>query len=409
MFISCFGTNSLLQECLSALRDAGGGSPLAARLLLTNAGYAPSNNLARSLRAGSELVFIVGCNDDQFTLKKSDADRKYLVPPADHPEWGQALRWIVETEGLDLVVPTVDSDPDSLSRVRKHLAEYLLLPPASVLELCRDKYRLIALLRANGIDAPASHEVKDLRHITRIFRELRGRPLWCRVRDGAGALGALPVRTPEHARNWIRYWKEMRGVPVSSFMLSEYLPGRDFGCQSLWKDGELVLIKTYERLSYLGMGSRPSQVSSVAALAKTVFEPRVVDTCTRAIRLLDAKVSGVFSVDLKANVRGIPCITEINAGRFSSATNIFDLVGKHNMAKSFVRLAKGLPVDIEDSYDAAPDWYMLRGIDGAPSIFHASEFSDNIMNPLKGAGPRRDGAKATRRGNNRWQISKSTN
>jgi len=357
---------------------------LAARLLFTNAGYAHSINLARSLRTGPEPVFIVGCNDDQFTLKRSDADKNYLVPPADHPEWGQALRWIVDKEGLDLILPTLDSDPESLSRVRKQLREHLFLPSAAVLELCRDKSRLIALLRSNGVDAPASHQVKDLRHITRIFQELRGRPLWCRVRGGAGSLGALPVRSPEQARNWIRYWKEMRNVAVSDFMLSEYLPGRDFGCQSLWKDGRLVLIKTYERLSYLGTGSRASQVSSTAALGKTVFEPKVVDTCVRAIRLLDAKVSGVFSVDLKENARGIACITEINAGRFSSATNIFDMVGAHNMVQSFVRLAKGLPVDIEDTYDAASDWYMLRGIDGAPCIFHASEFSDNINKIGKG-------------------------
>ena len=358
---------------------------MAARLLFTNAGNAPSNNLIRSLRAGAEPVFIVGCNDDQFLLKKSDADRNYRVPPANHPEWAKTLRWIVEAENLDLIVPTIDSDPDSLSRVRKHLSEYLFLPRASVLEICRDKYRLSALLRSNGIDAPASYQVQDLKHITKIFQQLKGgRPLWCRVRGGAGALGALPVRTPEHARSWIRYWKEMRGVPVSEFMLSEYLPGRDFGCQSLWKDGKLVLIKTYERLSYLGTGSQPAQVSSVAALAKTVFEPKVVETCIQAIRLLDKKASGVFSVDLKGDTRGVPCITEINAGRFSSATNIFDLVGKHNMAKSYVRLAQGLPVEVEDSYDAAPDWYMLRGIDGAPCIFHASEFSDNIKYPGRG-------------------------
>jgi Prephenate dehydrogenase len=62
---------------------------VAARLLFTNAGNAPSNNLARSLRAGAEPVFIVGCNDDQFALKKSDADRNYVIPPADHPEWAR--------------------------------------------------------------------------------------------------------------------------------------------------------------------------------------------------------------------------------------------------------------------------------------------------------------------------------
>jgi carbamoyl-phosphate synthase large subunit len=271
-----------------------------------------------------------------------------------------------------------------------------------VLEICRDKYRLIALLRRHGISAPESYPVKDLKHVTKIFQKLKsGRPLWCRVRSGAGGLGALPVQTPQQARSWIQYWREMRGIAASAFVLSEYLPGRDFGCQSLWKDGKLVLIKTYERLSYLGLGSQPAEISSMAALAKTVLEPKVVDTCVHAIKLLDAKASGVFSVDLKENIRGIPCITEINAGRFSSATNILDLAGKYNMAKTFVRLARGLSVKLQDEYDAAPDWYMLRDLDGAPRIFHASEFADNIQNIWQRAGSRRrHRTKATERSKN---------
>jgi carbamoylphosphate synthase large subunit len=382
---------------------------VAARVLLTNAGNAPGNNLARSLRAGAEPVFIVGCNEDQFILKKSDADRNYVIPPADHPQWSGVLRWIMKTERLDLIIPTVDSDVESLSDARKQLGEYLFLPSASVLDLCRDKYRLIALLRRNGIDAPASYPVRDLKQVGKIFQQLKGgRPLWCRVRSGAGALGALPVQTPEQARSWIRYWKEMRGVPVSAFVLSEYLPGRDFGCQSVWKDGKMVLIKTYERISYLGLGSQPSQVSSVAALAKTVVEPKIIDSCVRAIKLLDIKASGVFSVDLKEDVRGAPCITEIGVGRFSSATNIFDLVGKHNMATTFVRLARGLRVNIEDSYDAAPDWYMQRDLDGPPRIFHASQFADNIRSTWHGAASGRGRLKTTERGKSGWRTFGST-
>ena len=382
---------------------------MVARLLFTNAGNAPSNNLARSLRAGAESVFIVGCNDDQFALKKSDADRNYLIPPADHPEWAGVLQWIMKTDRLDLIIPTIDPDVDSLSRARKNLGEYLFLPSESVLDVCRDKYRLIALLRRNGIDAPASYPVRDLKQVTRIFQQLKGgRPLWCRVRSGAGALGALPVQTPEQARSWIRYWKEMRGVPVTAFVLSEYLPGRDFGCQSVWKDGKPVLVKTYERLSYLGMGSQPAQVSSVAALAKTVFEPKIVDTCVRAIKLLDARASGVFSVDLKEDVRGTPCITEIGVGRFSSATNIFDMAGKHNMAMTFVRLARGLKVSIEESYDAAPDWYMQRDLDGPPRIFHASQFADNIRTTWQGAASGRGRLKTTEKGKSGWRTFGST-
>ena len=117
------------------------------RLLFTNAGNAPSNNLARSLRTDGEAVFIAGCNDDQFVLKKSDADKNYLVPPSDHPEWAGALRRIIEAEKLNIVIPTVDSDVHDLSRARRQLGKHLFLPRESVIDTCRDKYKLIALLR----------------------------------------------------------------------------------------------------------------------------------------------------------------------------------------------------------------------------------------------------------------------
>jgi biotin carboxylase len=357
------------------------------RVLLTSAGNGPSNNVARSLRAGCDQAFVVGCNDDQFVLKNSSADRNYVVPPPAHPRWAAALRRIVEAQGIELIVPIVDTDVIALSNVRRQLGRQLFLPRASVLEACRDKYRLIALLRRHGVAAPASHPVKRLDDVGTIFRKLgAARPLWCRVRTGAGALGALPVRTPGQARGWIRYWGEMRGIAAREFMLSEYLPGRDFGCQSIWQDGELVLIKTYERLSYLGTGSQPAQVSSVAGLAKTVVAPEVVDVCAKAIRLLDRRASGVYSVDLKEDARGVPCITEINAGRFSSATNIFDLAGRHNMVATFARLARGERLRFDAAYDAVDDWYMLRDIDLPPRVFHASEFFDRIEDAWQAPG-----------------------
>src|SRR5436305_2398936 len=112
----------------------------------------------------------------------------------------------METEALHLIIPTVDSDVVALSQARKHLEHYLFLPSAAALATCADKYRLIALLRRNGVDAPATYPVKDLKHVAKIFRLLgESRPLWCRVRRGAGAIGALPVRTQQKAGSWNRY------------------------------------------------------------------------------------------------------------------------------------------------------------------------------------------------------------
>jgi carbamoylphosphate synthase large subunit len=349
-------------------------------LLITDAGSGASNNLIRSLRAGDPSFVIVGCHDDQFLLRNSPAERNYLVPPSGHPKWMQALRRVLETERIDLLIPTTDAGVTAVSRVRDKLRGHLFLPHPAVIKLCEDKYRLASFLRAKGVAAPATYVVPDLKQIEDIFRRL-GRPsrVWCRIRTGAGAMGAIPVGSPEQARSWIKYWRDMRGVPIPSFTLSEYLSGRDFGCQSLWKDGRLVLVKTYERLSYLGRGSHPGQVSSVAALGKTVVERRVVEVSVKAIRLIDPNASGVFGVDLKEDHRSVPCITEINAGRFSSATNIFDLTGKHNMAATLVRLARGEAVDLDEEYDVTEDYYMLRGLDTVPQIFHADEFFDGIQ------------------------------
>ena len=189
---------------------------------------------------------------------------------------------------------------------------------------------------------------------------------------------AAPVDSPEDARSWISYWERVGSVPACDFTLSEYLPGRDFACQSLWKDGRLVLVKTVERLAHLDAETRASGTSSIASLAKTVNEPNVVDICTRAVRALDANVSGAFSVDLKENRAGVPCVTEINAGRFITMLGFFDLTGRHNMSATYVRLALDEHVDIADPYDVAEDYYFVRGVDTLPAIFHADQLFDGI-------------------------------
>ncbi len=366
------------------------------RILVTSAGIGGSNNLIRSLRAGDSSLQILGCHDDRFFLKKSLADDKHLLPPLEVPAGARALRALVTAAKIDLVIPTTDSDVAALSRLGSTLGGRVFLPRRSVVDVCQDKYRLNTFLSSRGVPVPRTQPVRRLGDLDRAFRRVAvGSRAWCRIRGGSGSLGAIAVRSARQARDWIRYWQEMRQTRAGSFIVSEYLPGRDLGCQSLWKDGTLVVVKTYERLSYLTTGSQPTETSSVAGLAKTVVDPRLVEICTVAVRALDARASGVFSIDLRENARGIPCITEINAGRFTSATPIFDLTGKYNMAATYVRLALGTPVEIRDVYDVAPDHYMLRDLDTPPCIFHADDFFEGITEPGvttdRPTGRRRDG------------------
>jgi carbamoylphosphate synthase large subunit len=349
------------------------------RLLITGAGTGPSNNLMRSLRAGDVPIFIVGCHDDRFYLGKSPAERNYLVPSPRHPDFANALRQIIRAEQIDLLIPTSDRDVLRVSALRAEVRCRTFLPKHSLIALCRDKYEFTSLLRARGVRVPRTYVVKDLASIETLFRRFpTGSPLWCRIRSGSGALGATPVTTPAQARNWIRYWIDVRRVSPASFTLSQYLPGRDFSCQSLWKDGTLIVAKTFENLSPFGPSGQPSVISSVAALAKTVREPKVADLCTQAIRRLDNRASGVYCFDVKEDSNGAPCLTDINAGRFSMSTNLYDLTGKHNMAAMYVRLALGQRINIHNEYDVAEGYYMVRDADTEPDVLHAQDFFQDI-------------------------------
>jgi carbamoyl-phosphate synthase large subunit len=285
----------------------------------------------------------------------------------------------VESARIDLLLPTTDADVRALADVADTLACRLFLPQRSVIELCQDKHDLAAFLRVRNVPAPLTHAVPSLNGVDEVFRRLAPPvPLWCRVRRGSGALGATPVHSSQQAQDWIRWWGEIGAIPAESFTLSAYLPGRSFSAQSLWKDGRMIVVKTFERLSPFVGGGQPSGVSSVAALARTVREPDIAQVCTAAIRALDEHASGVYCFDLKGDRDGTPCITEINAGRFSMSTNLYDLTGKHNMAALAVRLALDEPVDIQDEYDATDDYYMVRDGDTVPGVFHADDLFETI-------------------------------
>lgn len=348
------------------------------RLLITGAGSGPSNNLIRSLKAGDPCLFVAGCHSDRFILKKSAADRNFLVHSATHRAFFRDMGRVLTQVGVDLLIPTTDVEVRALSRARRRLPCRVFLPPRRVIELCQDKYRLSRFLTERGVPVPLTYAVSCLAAVPAIFRRMGRTPLWCRVRAGSGSTAAIPVRTPRQAQAWIAYWSTMRGVPVRSFTLSEYLPGRDFGCQSLWDRGQPVLTKAFQRLSYIAAGGHPSGVSSVAALAKTAADPQVREVTTRAVRALGRNITGLFSVDLKEDDEGAVCVTEINAGRFLAGTNLLDLSGKHNMAVTYVQLALGESVGSLEEPDQTTDHYMVRDVDTLPGVFHAEEFFAGI-------------------------------
>jgi hypothetical protein len=351
------------------------------RILVTGAGSGPSNNLMRSLTLGAPAHVLLGCHSDRFMLKKSPAARNFLLPPLDANEGAGLLAQVLESAQIDLVMPGNDRDALALAamRARGPLAARTLLPKLKTIEICQDKCALSLILRERGIPAPRTFALSDRESLAAAWDSLAFPGLaWCRIRRGFASRGATKVRDVEQAWSWISYWHTMRGTPVEEFTLCEFLPGRDFNVQGLWRDGTLRLIKMCERLSYLNADHHPSGMASTPALAKTVWEPAVIETCEAALHLIDDQATGVFSFDLKEDEAGVACITEINAGRFCMITNIHDFTGRHNMAATYVRLAFGERTDIDHPYDDAGEHYLVRDLDTLPTILPADALFEGI-------------------------------
>lgn len=349
------------------------------RLLVTAAGGGASNNLIRAIRARGEPATIIGTSVDRFYLARSLADRNYLVPRGDAGRaYIDALAAIVARERIDLVIANNDAEVGPVSRYRGELGARVFLPAAATIERCQDKLTLSAHLAARGVPVAETHEVPDLPSIEGIFDRL-GRPetVWCRMRSGSASRGSLPVRAPQDAESWIRYWNTMRGVPVHRFLLCEYLPGRDYAFQSLWCDGELVIAKACERLEYLCGEWMPSGQTSTPRVARLVDSPAVNRVCVDAVQCLDPAATGMFCIDLKENAAGVPCITEINIGRFFMISPIFNLVGRHNMADLYVRLAFGREVEVGERERFGDigdeETYLVRELDCEPAILTRAE------------------------------------
>jgi len=101
------------------------------------------------------------------------------------------------------------------------------------------------------------------------------------------------------------------------------------------------------------------------------------ELCVATVRAVDPRATGLFCIDLKEDREGVPCVTEINIGRFFMITPLFNTVGRHNMAELYVRLAFGELPEIapQERFGdiGSEETYLVREVDNEPEVLTAEE------------------------------------
>ena len=347
------------------------------KVVITGAGGGGANNIITTIKE-REDYFLIGFDISEYKVVRANVDRRFVVPPASSPEYETKISRIISEQKPELIIPTNDPEVEKLSEIRDRLETRLFFPDHESVTLCLDKWKFYNFAMEKGIRMAETYHVERLDDVDEIFSNFDSDMLWCRAIKGAGSKGATKVKDAEQAKWWIKYWNEMRGMQISDFTISEFLPGRDFACQSTWNNGKLVLMKAAERLSYIEAASRPSNMSSSPELAKTVNDKSLFDFCIDVIQKLSGdKAHGNYDIDIKMNDQNQYCVTEINIGRFFMITNLFNLSGKHSMIDTYLKLARGIDPNIENPFDFS-EMYLIRSLDTLPTVLSPDEISRRL-------------------------------
>lgn len=192
-------------------------------------------------------------------------------------------------------------------------------------------------------------------------------PLW--IRDFAegttSGKGSLMASCYEDVQAWAVINKG-----ISDFMLSEYLPGRNLACFTLFSNGKLLKYGIAQRLDYLMGKVAVSGITGNTCKGKLLNDKKIFDVAFDAIMTITDKtgevMNGLVVTDLKEDVNGNPIVTEINI-RHVAFTSTFANAG-FNFSEFQMMILTGRESEIssEETKMFPDDNIMLRDVDGLP-------------------------------------------
>ncbi|GGA71552.1 carbamoyl phosphate synthase [Pseudoclavibacter endophyticus] len=292
------------------------------RVLVTGAGGPAGVAVIRSLLRRGEFDVVAADMDGWASgLYFVGPDNRRIIPPGLAEGFFDAVAAIVDADGVDVVVSTVDAELSSLAARRDELGAVLAAPSADALATCLDKWVLVRACAAHA-RVPES----TLLDADGIARE-RAFPVIVKPRRGSGSRGVRLVESRAALE---------REAPDDDQLVQEYLPGDEYSVD-VFMDAAGNAIAAVPRL-------RARVDSGVAVAGRTVRDDELERTAAACARA--AGIVGVANVQLRYDVAGVPALLEINP-RFSGAMPLTVASGV-DMPSLAVDLALGrsLPVSV---------------------------------------------------------------
>jgi carbamoyl-phosphate synthase large subunit len=192
----------------------------------------------RALGGGGQVI---ACDSSPHAPALVEADRHFLVPPMDQPNYFDALAAISREQQVRLIFSVHDLELAGLAQRAQAFREagtIAVVAAPHVVAACQDKWAAFRLMRANGVPTPATYlTAEDARGA--VARGELAFPLLVKPRWGTSSIGVEHVendRELELAYEWgqTRFRRTIlahlsQAEPAHSFIVQEFLDGQEYG------------------------------------------------------------------------------------------------------------------------------------------------------------------------------------
>lgn len=292
-------------------------------------------------------------------------DKMYKVPAVSDPAYADVAKQIIEKEMPDAAIIVPEVEVLYWSENRPFDIPYIV-PPPKFSRLVISKERLFSALEGTGL-VPKSRTVSVEEICSNDFKNEFGYPVW--IRDGAAGTASAKGAFKATNVKELRAWTEIN-TGIKQFQLSEFLPGGNYGCFCLFKNGKLVKMAQAQRIEYIMAKVAVSGITGNTSKGKLLNRDDIKQTALNAIDILCKQtgevMNGLVVVDMKGDENDKPMITEINI-RHVAFSSSFANAG-FNISEYQLLLALNRDDEISSEVEKIypQNNAILRDVDGLP-------------------------------------------
>lgn len=338
------------------------------KIIITGACAVSARSVLRSLKMSrlfgdAEFIGWDMCNL-LYGMYEGIFDRIYKVPAVSDETYRTVIETILDKEKPDAVI--VVPEVEVLYWAEHPFDVPHIVPPRHFAKLVISKERLFQALKNTRL-VPKNETVSAEKIESNDFVNPLGFPVW--IRDGAAGTasgkGSFKATCYDDLRAWVKI-----NQGIHQFQLSEFLPGGNYGCFCLFKNGRLVKMAQAERMEYIMAKVAVSGITGNTSKGRLINNEQIKQTALDAIERICNEtgevMTGLVVVDMKGDVDNVPVITEINI-RHVAFSSSFAAAG-FNLSEFQLLLALGRDEDISSEVEKIfpPHNLILRDVDGAP-------------------------------------------